>query len=206
MKKYFIIYAIIAAIWLNGCNADVKTENYPGMFVAPAELNEDERKILDLAGDGKTEIFNYSVNENIKSLKFKVTDYSDTDNPKVVDLFSFNKESEDLKGRLAVSFNSENEIKVSVEAGDSVISGSHKSVESIEDKSTGTSFSYLQEPYEIVIGEPVPVAAILKTSSNVRPSYFAEDYIKNPELFKQYDSSYLFTVTFYDKPLSELPE
>lgn len=194
---------------LNGCSVEVKTENNPDMFISPAELNETEQKILNLVGEGKTKIFNFSINEDVKSMKFKVTDYSDADNPKVVDLFGFNNESGSLKGRLSVSFSNENEIKVAVETGDSTIHGSSRTDkidENIADKSSGTSLCYLHDSYEISIEKPVPLAVILKTDSDVRSTYFVENYISNPNLFKQYDNSYLLTVTFYDKHLNELPD
>jgi hypothetical protein len=209
MKKYFVIYLIIAVMLLNGCSVEVKTENNPDMFISPAELNETEQKILNLVGEGKTKIFNFSINEDVKSMKFKVTDYSDADNPKVVDLFGFNNESGSLKGRLSVSFSNENEIKVAVETGDSTIHGSSRTDkidENIADKSSGTSLCYLHDSYEISIEKPVPLAVILKTDSDVRSTYFVENYISNPNLFKQYDNSYLLTVTFYDKHLNELPD
>lgn len=195
---------------LNGCSVEVKTENNPDMFISPAELNETEQKILDLVGEGKTKIFDFSVNEEVKSMKFKVTDYSDADNPKIVDLFGFNNESENSKGRLSVSFSNENEIKVAVETEDSTIYSSSKTDkiidEGIADKSSGTSLCYLKDSYNVSVEEPVPLAVILKTDSDVRSTYFVENYISNPELFKQYDNSYLLTVTFYNKPLNELPD
>jgi hypothetical protein len=64
---------------------------------------------------------------------------------------------------------------------------------------------YLNRTHEVIIGEPIPLAIILK-SKNLKPieTNQVEDFMKNPQLFEQYDNSYVVTITFYENLQNDL--
>lgn len=105
-----------------------------------------------------------------------------------------------LKGKIAISDKSD-QIRIAVE--------SEFSLSSIQKQLDSAALSerilYLNRTHEVIIGEPIPLAVILK-SKNLKPreTNQIEDFMKNPNLFEQYDNSYVVTITFYDSLQDDL--
>lgn len=192
MKIKFLFLLVVVLIFTS-CSSKV---NIGGdeMYVSPEKLTEKERSMISLFSDMNPNLFNYSISGNIRGAYIRFTDYSNAVNPKTETLLSFSNDSESLKGRIAISDKTD-QIRIAVE--------SEFSLSSIQKQLYSDALSerilYLNRTHEIIIGEPTPLAVILK-SKNIKPieTNQIEDFMKNPNLFEQYDNSYVVTITFYD--------
>jgi hypothetical protein len=170
------------------------------MYVSPKELTEKERSLVSLFSDMNPRLFNYSTSGSIRCAYIRFADYSDEDNLKTETLLSFRNDSNSLKGRIAISDKSD-QIRISIESD-----FSSSSIQKQLDLAVLSGrILYLNRTHEVIIGEPIPLALILK-SKNLKPieTNQIEDFMKNPNLFEQYDVSYLVTITFYDNLQNDL--
>lgn len=198
MKIKFLLMLVFVLIFTS-CSSKV---NIGGdeMYVSPEKLTEKERSMINLFSDMNPRLFNYSTSGNVKSAYIRFADYSDTVNPKTETLLSFGNDSKVLKGRIAIS-DKPDQIRIAIE--------SYFSSSSIQKQLDSAALSerilYLNRTHEVIIGEPIPLAVILK-SKNLKPieTNQIEDFMKNPKLFEQYDNSYVVTITFYDNLQDDL--
>lgn len=198
MKIKFLLMLVFVLIFTS-CSSESNIDS-DEMYVSPKELTEKERSLVSLFSDMNPRLFNYSTNGNIRGAYIRFTDYSDESKLKTETLLSFRNDSKSLKGRIAVSDKSD-QIRIAIE--------SYFSSSSIQKQLDSAALSerilYLNRTHEVIIGEPIPLAVILK-SKNLKPieTNQIEDFMKNPKLFEQYDNSYVVTITFYDNLQDDL--
>lgn len=198
LKTFIVmIFIIIAGCIINQYTNINNALMVPAeMTVAPIELNRRERELVSLFSDMNPFMLKYAINDDVKSIHYDFTDYSDAENPRTETLFGLiNDSKEMLKGTIAISDNHE-QARITVK---------NESIESVLKEFKGissdvTTFTwYLNQPYKIELNEPVPIMAVIKTKSSMMPDKTIEDFVKNPEFITQYENVYLITVTFYDK-------
>lgn len=197
--KIKFLFLLVSVLILTSCSSEVNIDS-DEMYVSPKELTEKERNLVSLFSDMNPRLFNYSISGNVKGAYIRFADYSDESNIKTETLFSFSNGSESLKRRIAISDKSD-QIRIAVESDFSSTSIQKK----LDSDALSERILYLNRTQEIIIGEPIPLAVILK-SKNIKPieTNQIEDFMKNPKLFEPYDNSYVVTITFYDNLQNEL--
>jgi hypothetical protein len=198
LKTFIVLIVIIIAGFIINQYTNIDNLLFvpAEMSVTPIELNRRERELVSLFSDMSPYMLKYAINDDVKSIQYEFTDYSDAENPKTETLFSLiNDSKEMLKGTIAISYDL-NQARITVK-NDSIASVLKEFNEIYPDVTTFTL--YLNEPYKIELNEPVPIMAVIKTKSSMMPDKTVEDFVENPEFFKQYENVYLITVTFYDK-------
>ena len=74
MKKLTaLLLVIILALGISACAGEARQDREPEMYIEPAQLNEDEEKMAQLLGgmDGQ-HIFDFSVDDSVRSLSIKL--------------------------------------------------------------------------------------------------------------------------------------
>lgn len=198
LRVFIVLIVIIVAGCIINQYTDINNIFFlpAEMSVTPIELNIRERELVSLYSDMSPYMLKYAINDDVKSIHYEFTDYSDAENPRTETLFGLiNDSKEMLKGTIAISDNHE-QARITVK-NDSIASVLKEFNGISSDVTTFTW--YLNEPYKIELNEPVPIMAVIKTKSSMMPDKTIEDFVKNPEFIKQYENVYLITVTFYDK-------
>lgn len=208
MKLKAVIVLIIVIITGCSVNANTGIDNLwfapTKMYVTPIELSSNERELVSLFSGMSPYMLQYAISDDVKSINFDYTDYSDSENPKTETIFGLvNDSKETLKGRIAILYDSE-QARISVETNRSIFSLLKQFNKNKSNSSMVTL--YLNRPYKIILNEPVPIMVVIKTNSLVSPDTKIEELINSPEIFEQFDSSYLITVTFYDKFIDSRPD
>jgi hypothetical protein len=195
--KFFLMLVFVLIFTSCSSESNIASDE---MYVSPKGLDEKERSLVSLFSDMNPRLFSYSTSGSIRGAYIRFTDYSDEDNLKTETLLSFGNDSNSLKGRIAISDKSD-QIRIAIE--------SYFSSSSIQKQFDSAALSgrvlYLNRTHEVIIGEPIPLAVILK-SKNLKPieTNQVEDFMKNPQLFEQYDNSYVVTITFYENLQNDL--
>jgi hypothetical protein len=199
IMKIKFLFLLVSVLILTSCNSDVNIDSAE-MYVSPKELDEKERSLVNLFSDMNPRLFNYSISGNVRGAYIRFADYSDESNIKTETLFSFSNDSESLKRRIAISDKSD-QIRIAVESDFSSTSIQKQ----LDSAALSGRIIYLNRTHEVIIGEPIPLAVILK-SINLKPieTNQVEDFMKNHNLFEQYDNSYVVTITFYDNLQNDL--
>jgi hypothetical protein len=195
--KFFLMLVIVLIFTSCSSESNIASDE---MYVSPKELDKKERSLVSLFSDMNPRLFNYSTSGSIRGAYIRFTDYSDEDNLKTETLLSFGNDSNSLKGRIAISDKSD-QIRIAIESD-----FSSSSIQKQLDSATLSGrILYLNRTHEVIIGEPIPLAVILK-SKNLKPieTNQVEDFMKNPQLFEQYDNSYVVTITFYENLQNDL--
>lgn len=192
-----ILVVIIILLASVGCSNSAIETHYDGnMFIKSVSLSKDEISKNPTVGF-LPKIYDYAVNENIKSMMIEVSDYSDKNNPKVVNSYSYELDS--LKGRINLLYNpDENELSIELKSDKSIDKLS--SILDIHDKTDSYSMSFRTESV-IKEGKSIPLIAILYSDSLSE----IEGFLDNPKKHDgNYSSAYLISITFFDKDLKEI--
>lgn len=195
MKKIYNIILVIVLLCLSGCSGNL-TENdtvKQGMIIKPVSLVEDES--IKLPPDGFIPyIYDYVVNEEIKTMLIEIVDYTDSNKPNVVNSYTFKLNEETLQGRIYIKYfieNNELSIDLKSKKGINKIS----TILEIYDKTDGTAISSNSETV-IKKGMPIPIYNILYADSFSD----VDGFLKNPKYHADvYSSAYQITITFFNK-------
>lgn len=194
MKKIFSVLVVIILLSSVGCSdSAIETHSDGNMFIKSVSLSKDEISKNPTVGF-LPKIYDYAVNENIKSMRIEVSDYSDKNNPKVVNSHSYKLDS--LKGTINLLYNpDENELSIELKSDTSI--DKITSILDIYDKSDSYAMSFCTES-DIKEGKPIPLIAILYSDSFSE----IEGFLDNPKQHAgNYSSAYLISITFSDKDL-----
>lgn len=194
MKKIFSVLVLIILLSSVGCsNSAIETHSDGNMFIKSVSLSKDEISKNPTVGF-LPKIYDYTVNENVKSMRIEVSDYSDKNNPKVVNSHSYELDS--LKGRINLLYNpDENELSIELKSDKNIDKIS--SILDIYDKSDSYAMSFSTES-GIKVGKSISLIAILYSDSFSE----IEGFLDNPKQHAgNYSSAYLISITFSDKDL-----
>jgi hypothetical protein len=198
MKIKFLLMLVFVLIFTS-CSSESNIGSNE-MYVSPKELTKKERSLVNLFSDMNPRLFNYSISGNVRGAYIRFADYSDESNIKTETLFSFSNDSESLKRRIAIS-DKLDQIRIAVESDFSSTSIQKQ----LDSAALSGRIIYLNRTHEVIIGEPIPLAVILKSKNlKLKETNQVEDFMKNPQLFEQYDNSYVVTITFYDELQNDL--
>ncbi len=197
MKKIFSVLVVIILLSSLGCSdSAIETHSDGNMFIKSVSLSKDEISKNPTVGF-LPKIYDYAVNENIKSMRIEVSDYSDKNNPKVVNSHFYELDS--LKGRINLLYNpDENELSIELKSDKSIDKIS--SILDIYDKSDSYAMSFSTKS-DIKEGKSIPLIAILYSNSFSE----IEGFLDNPKQHAgNYSSAYLISITFSDKNVKEI--
>lgn len=200
MKKACVLVALLALV-LCGCTAQVA----PGMYIQPAELNEEEEAVAKLLGaDTDQHLFDVVLDGTAK--KVSVCTYELVDG--AWELRSGGggmalKEGA-KEGRMAFGFEDlRGSLRKAVQFGDDFFASSHEIPKEKTEENLGRTTSFLSNRTEIVYEREVPLAVQINTNSNGIISYDVEYFFRPEEYAKSgYEHVYALTVTFSQEPLS----
>lgn len=218
MKKPMVTCVILSCILLLvGCSS-VKVEEttiskeestpiLPGMTISPATLTVAEENIQALvAGDrGNDAIYDYNTNKDIQSIEVNVIENKGGSMPVVI---KSNRSSLDFKkGRCYFEYSiDKNELNVAFQGDNNgnVGTAAFTSTSDVEEKTAGYSTStqmYLSNDTKIKAGEEIPISLVIESNSNEMTTLPIDKYIEEPNLLKEYERSYLVTVTFLEEDI-----
>lgn len=197
MKKIFSVLVLIILLSSVGfSNSAIETHSDGNMFIKSVSLSKDEISKNPTVGF-LPKIYDYTVNENVKSMRIEVSDYSDKNNPKVVNSHSYELDS--LKGRINLLYNpDENELSIELKSDKNIDKIS--SILDIYDKTDSYAMSFCTES-GIKEGKSIPLIAILYSDSFSE----IEGFLDNPKQHAgNYSSAYLISINFSDKNVKEI--
>lgn len=195
MTKIYNIVLVIVVLFLSGCSGNLTETNSikEEILIKPVALTEDES--IKLPPDGFIPcIYDYAVNENIKTMLIEVVDYTDVNNSYVANSYAFKINEETLEGRIYIKyFIDNNELSIETKSGNQI--NKISSILDIYDKTDGWAVTYYDESI-LKKGKPIPLYNLLYAD------IFSDiyEFSKNPKQRKDnYSSAYQITITFLDK-------
>lgn len=199
MKKLAIVALFLLVVFtLSACSGQPAST---GLQLAPAELTEEEKNVLSLLGDSKAALFDFTVDESIRSVRVERYELSADGTWQSFGGGSFIVDG--ASGRLALSLNpTSNEIRLAIQDdhGTSAIRNDYP----VSDF-TGMSMtsSLLASPVDIVPDQEIPLMVQILTNKNEVHSYTVE-YFFHPEEYTKFDYEHVYaiTVTFSSDSLS----
>ena len=206
MKKAFALLALLA-LALCGCTAEAA----PGMYIQPAELNEEEEAVAKLLGaDTDQHLFDVVLDGTAK--KVSVCIYELVDGKWALrsgggGLAINDIEEDDTTLRMAFGFDDlRGKFRQAIQFGSGDYSAvSHAPAEEFEERNSalGRTIAFLSNRTEIVYEQEIPLAIQVNTAKNEVRSYDPE-YFFQPEAYEElgYEHVYALTVTFSQEPLS----
>lgn len=202
-KTLLILITLLFVVTLCGCDNEKQKENIT-MYIDVAKLTKEEKDIIDLTGGNNTgHIFDFSLDENVKSMYINTYRLVDGEWKSINNRSS--RAFSDIKGRLAIDFEDGFEdLKIAIQSEHSNGSFSNSSdVENDKYKGMGVSTSLLANKTEIIYEKEIPLAIQIITSKNEVRSYIVE-YFEKPEEYAKFDYEYVYamTVMFSEKELS----
>ncbi|WP_315081889.1 hypothetical protein [uncultured Clostridium sp.] len=194
MKKYitiFISFIIVLSIIIYSTN--YKKYN---MTIMPSKLSKQEIMILDLVGVEKSSIFDYHVDNNVKSAIVEITKYEKGKTPEIKS--SSNTNISNKFGRIEIDYAlNDLQCRVAFKEKDGVSSATIKENIDNEDNK-GYAKSILSKSLNIKLNEKIPLIFVATNNNGSISMYDVEQYNDKPELLNEYDSAKLITITFSD--------
>lgn len=203
MKKLTsLLLAVAMALELSACSGEEQRAREPEMYIEPAQLNEDEKKMAQLLGglEGQT-IFDFSADDSVRSLT--ITGWKLEDGEWKAQ-FMDGQRLDESSGRIALGFEDITagcRIAVQTESGFNASSSDSGADEELE--GMGRTTAYLSQRKEIKCGEETALVIQTFTDKNEVISYDPE-YFEHPEEYEKlgYEGVFAITARFSQEPLS----
>lgn len=206
MKRGIVILTAALLLALAGCGQGVeqdgKTAEGNEMYIEPAQLNEDEKKMAQLLGgmEGQT-IFDFSADDTVRSLIITTWKLEDG---QWVEYMLDSQRLDESSGRIALSFEDLTagcRIAVQTQSGFSASTRHGEADEELE--GMGCTTAYLPQRKEIEYGEDIALVIQTFTDKNEVISY-DPDYFEHPEEYEKlgYECVFAVTACFSQEPLS----
>ena len=203
MKKAFaMLLAVLTVCSLPGCAGEKQQSTEPEMYIEPAQLNEDEKKMAQLLGgmEGQS-VFDFSVDDKVQSLIITTWKLEDV---QWVEYMLDSQRLDESSGRIALSFENLTagcRIAVQTQSGFSASTRHGEADEELE--GMGCTTAYLPQRKEIEYGEDIALVIQTFTDKNEVISY-DPDYFEHPEEYEKlgYEGVFAVTACFSQEPLS----
>ncbi len=207
MKRGIVLLmAALMLLALSGCGQggeqEGKTAEGNEMYIEPAQLNEDEKKMAQLLGgmEGQT-IFDFSADDTVRSLIITTWKLEDG---QWVEYMLDSQRLDESSGRIALSFEDLTagcRIAVQTQSGFSASTRHGEADEELE--GMGCTTAYLPQRKEIEYGEDIALVIQTFTDKNEVISYDPE-YFAHPEEYEKlgYEGVFAVTACFSQEPLS----
>lgn len=203
MKKAFaMLLAVLTVCSLPGCAGEKQQSTEPEMYIEPAQLNEDEKKMAQLLGgmEGQS-VFDFSVDDKAQSLIITTWKLEDG---QWVEYMLDSQRLDESSGRIALSFENLTagcRIAVQTQSGFSASTRHGEADEELE--GMGCTTAYLPQRKEIEYGEDIALVIQTFTDKNEVISY-DPDYFEHPEEYEKlgYEGVFAVTACFSQEPLS----
>ena len=207
MKRGIVLLmAALMLLALSGCGQggeqEGKTAEGNEMYIEPAQLNEDEKKMAQLLGgmEGQT-IFDFSADDTVRSLIITTWKLEDG---QWVEYMLDSQRLDESSGRIALSFEDLTagcRIAVQTQSGFSASTRHGEADEELE--GMGCTTAYLPQRKEIEYGEDIALVIQTFTDKNEVISY-DPDYFEHPEESEKlgYEGVFAVTACFSQEPLS----
>lgn len=229
MKRGIVLLmAALMLLALSGCGQggerDGKTAEGNEMYIEPAKLNEDEKKMAQLLGgmEGQT-IFDFSADDTLNNVGLPystgqtIFDFSADDTVRSLIITTWKLENgqwveymldsqrlDESSGRIALGFEDITAgCRIAVQTG-SGFSASTRHEEADEElEGMGCTTAYLPQRKEIEYGEDIALVIQTFTDKNEVISY-DPDYFEHPEEYEKlgYEGVFAVTACFSQEPLS----
>lgn len=201
-KALLLLMAALMLPALSACAGDVPQAQEPEMYIEPAQLNEDEKKMAQLLGglEGQT-IFDFSADDSVRSLT--ITGWK-LENGEWKAQFMDGQRLDEGSGRIALGFDDITAgCRIAVQTGSdfSASSGSREADEALE--GMGRTTAYLPQRREIEYDKEIALAIQTFTDKNEVISYDPE-YFEHPEEYEKlgYEGVFAITACFSQETLS----
>ena len=207
MKRGIVLLmAALMLLALSGCGQggeqEGKTAEGNEMYIEPAKLNEDEKKMAQLLGgmEGQT-IFDFSADDTVRSLIITTWKLEDG---QWVEYMLDSQRLDESSGRIALGFEDITagcRIAVQTSSGFSASTRHGEADEELE--GMGCTTAYLPQREEIKYGEDIALVIQTFTDKNEVISYDPE-YFAHPEEYEKlgYEGVFAVTACFSQEPLS----
>lgn len=203
MKKAFaMLLAVLTVCSLPGCAGEKQQSTEPEMYIEPAQLNGDEKKMAQLLGgmEGQS-VFDFSVDDKVQSLIITTWKLEDG---QWVEYMLDSQRLDESSGRIALSFENLTagcRISVQTQSGFSASTRHGEADEELE--GMGCTTAYLPQRKEIEYGEDIALVIQTFTDKNEVISY-DPDYFEHPEEYEKlgYEGVFAVTACFSQEPLS----
>lgn len=207
MKRGIVLLmAALMLLVLSGCGQggeqDGKTAEWNEMYIEPAKLNEDEKKMAQLLGgmEGQT-IFDFSADDTVRSLIITTWKLEDG---QWVEYMLDSQRLDESSGRIALSFeNLTVGCRIAVQTGSGFSASTRHGEADEELEGMGCTTAYLPQRKEIEYGEDIALVIQTFTDKNEVISY-DPDYFAHPEEYEKlgYEGVFAVTACFSQEPLS----
>lgn len=203
MKKAFaMLLAVLTVCSLPGCAGEKQQSTEPEMYIEPAKLNEDEKKMTQLLGgmEGQS-VFDFSVDDKVQSLIITTWKLEDG---QWVEYMLDSQRLDESSGRIALGFENLTagcRIAVQTQSGFSASTRHGEADEELE--GMGCTTAYLPQRKEIEYGDDIALVIQTFTDKNEVISY-DPDYFEHPEEYEKlgYEGVFAVTACFSQEPLS----
>lgn len=203
MKKAFaMLLAVLTVCSLPGCAGEKQQSTEPEMYIEPAQLNGDEKKMAQLLGgmEGQS-VFDFSVDDKVQSLVITTWKLEDG---QWVEYMLDSQRLDESSGRIALGFENLTagcRIAVQTQSGFSASTRHGEADEELE--GMGCTTAYLPQRKEIEYGEDIALVIQTFTDKNEVISY-DPDYFEHPEEYEKlsYEGVFAVTACFSQEPLS----
>ena len=208
-KRYIsLLLAALMALSLTACGANDKDkEEAGGMTIAPAQLSEEEQKLVDLLalGMGSHHIFSFQA-KGAKSLYFNVYELVDGDWSPLPGGGGGGLSAE--SGRIALTFGKMTEgVRLAYQTEQDNIFASFQitPADDVSNMAFGTS-TLDTDPTSIELDQEIPLVIQIATSQNELRMYKVDYFGMPRELAKTgYEHIYAITVTFSAQEFGSAP-
>ncbi len=201
-----LLMAALMLLALSGCGQgseqDGKTAEGNEMYIEPAKLNEDEKKMAQLLGgmEGQT-IFDFSADDTVRSLIITTWKLEDG---QWVEYMLDSQRLDESSGRIALGFeNLTAGCRIAVQTGSGFSASTRHGEADEELEGMGCTTAYLPQRREIEYGEDIALVIQTFTDKNEVISY-DPDYFEHPEEYEKlgYEGVFAVTACFSQEPLS----
>lgn len=182
---------------LTACTTEPES---PSSMIAPKELTQDQRDIVELLSNDKQEIllFDYTTDEAYKSVEFWVEIYEDgelVDRPSGVN--SHGDEARSLNGQLVILINHDSSITWTFTTSEDGSRVSH-SGEALpfENSDLGRSYGPISYPVEIEPGKEIVLYTSFYSADGITLYSDRQRYNDEPDLLSQYPYAHIIKCRF----------
>lgn len=203
MKKAFaMLLAVLTVCSLPGCAGEKQQSTEPEMYIEPAQLNGDEKKMAQLLGgmEGQS-VFDFSVDDKVQSLI--ITTWK-LENGQWVEYMLDSQRLDESSGRIALGFEDITAgCRIAVQTGSGFSASTRHGEADEELEGMGCTTAYLPQRKEIEYGEDIALVIQTFTDKNEVISY-DPDYFEHPEEYEKlgYEGVFAVTACFSQEPLS----
>lgn len=207
MKRGIVLLmTALMLLALSGCGQggeqDGKTAEGNEMYIEPARLNEDEKKMAQLLGgmEGQT-IFDFSADDTVRSLIITTWKLEDG---QWVEYMLDSQRLDESSGRIALSFEDLTAgCRIAVQTGSGFSASTRHGEADEELEGMGCTTAYLPQRREIEYGEDIALVIQTFTDKNEVISY-DPDYFAHPEEYEKlgYEGVFAVTACFSKEALS----